>query len=652
MSSTSPRSALVCLCLASLLGLGASCAPPPSTPDKPAASKTGNGNKESAPRPPRSESADDDEEGAAVAERRDPGVGYTPTPRSTDLELSDTALQGLLAVARAGCDGQAIDSVAAPIGLPSTSAPVIGVLYAKAGKRIRSHRQDDAATLRDAAFQVGAALCKSADDREGFVHLLVVTKQAHLLNFGIKGLFDNKVFEPQVTGVVYHLDDKRFELDPLEQLERNMGPSDSRTALARGIGLDANQVTARIDLTMEFYRTAHVGERFPDKQATHFFRGHKRFSHQDLTHDVLQQRLKLIGEWYKNNVVDGEVTYMYVPSRQTFANQERTMIRSTISAMVLNRLGVFLDDKELQSKGKDVIDYYLEHYFKMAQSKQKGVLVPSTTPLANGNTVEARWTVAGFLAAAANERLDRESYREEMNLLMKWGATHQRKDGVIWTPSAGEQYFMPGQFLLPVSYFYRDAKDPVDKQMYQDIFDKAFKVYAPNLYHTMDFGPEWHTPYAPAWFTMPLAQMYLATGNNEYKDLIFAINDRALIAYDMNSRYQVYPDYDGMLAPKPGSMGNNSVTAASLEALADAAIVAKKAGDLERYRRYQKVIKRTTAFLLRLQYLPENTYYLQDRQRVVGAFKNDMVNTRVWMDSVWHLTSAFIKIQQHRLLED
>jgi len=151
---------------------------------------------------------------------------------------------------------------------------------------------------------------------------------------------------------------------------------------------------------------------------------------------------------------------------------------------------------------------------------------------------------------------------------------------------------------------------------------------------------------------MPMAQMYLLTGNDEYKDLIFAINDRTLIAYEQNARYQVYPDYDGMLAPKPGSMGNNSVTAASLEALADAAIVAKKAGDMDRYRRYQKVIRHATAFLLRLQYLPENTYYIQERQRVVGAFKNDMVNTRVWMDSVWHLTSAFIKIQQNRLLDE
>ena len=71
-----------------------------------------------------------------------------------------------------------------------------------------------------------------------------------------------------------------------------------------------------------------------------------------------------------------------------------------------------------------------------------------------------------------------------------------------------------------------------------------------------------------------------------------------------------------------------------------------------RYKKYQQVIRHATAFLLRLQWIPENTYYIQERERVVGGFKNDMVNTKMWMDSVWHLTSAFIKIQQHRLLED
>ena len=594
--------------------------------------------------PQQRDDADDEEGGGdAATTRRDPRRPYVPLPRTPELEVPDEALRALLAIARAGCDGA--PAPAAAHAVLGTDAPLIGVAYGVDGARKHHVRRDDAGTLAQKAHAIGRELCRA--ERSVYLHLLVVTKRAHLLNFGVKGLFDNKVFEPQVTGVVYRLDDKRFELDPLEQLERNMGPSDARTALARGVGLSPQEAPNRVDLTIELYRTAHVGERLQDRAATRFFRGHRVLTHADVTHELLEERLRLIGDWYRANVIDGEVTYIYMPSRRAYANDERTMIRSTMATWILNRLAVYLKDAELAAKGEEAIEHYFERYFRMSASKAAGRIMPSPTPLKNGNRVEQRWTVASFIAAACNERTDKERFRTEMDLLMKWAATHQREDGVVWSPSGAEQYFMPGQFLLPVTYFYRDTKDP----FYKAIFDKAFAVYAPNLYETMELGPAWHTPYAPAWFTQPVAQMYLLTGDEALKDLVFAINDRVALAYDTNARHQVYYDYDGMLAPKPNSYGNNSVTSASLEALTDAAIVAKHAGDRARYERYTTIIRRTVAYLLRLQYVPENTYYIRDRARVVGGFKNDLVNTKSWMDSVWHLTSAFIKIQQHRLFE-
>jgi len=105
-----------------------------------------------------------------------------------------------------------------------------------------------------------------------------------------------------------------------------------------------------------------------------------------------------------------------------------------------------------------------------------------------------------------------------------------------------------------------------------------------------------------------------------------------------------------MLAPLPGSYGNTAITAAVLESLVDAAYVAKKSGDTTRLQKYTRIIKKTTAYLMRLQYTPANTYYIQNRERVIGGFKTDLLNTKVWMDNVWHLTSAFIKIEKDKLL--
>ena len=80
-------------------------------------------------------------------------------------------------------------------------------------------------------------------------------------------------------------------------------------------------------------------------------------------------------------------------------------------------------------------------------------------------------------------------------------------------------------------------------------------------------------------------------------------------------------------------------------------LVANIDRDEVRLASYKNVIPHTVAFLLRLQYIPENTYYVQHRERVIGGFKKDLINSVLWMDSVWHLTSAFIKIQQSDLLD-
>jgi hypothetical protein len=579
---------------------------------------------------------------APALDEINPNFPFAGSPVKPELRLDEAQQRAVLTSLRAACDGKPQDAGE----LSGISAPLVVVVYDEDGGRLDSVRLEEA-PLADNVKRAADKLCSSSSAKKGFLHALVVSYTARLPNFGLKGVFDNKVFEPQVNGLAYEIGTRREELDPLEQLERNQGSKMARAALASRVGIDAQTMPARNDLTVEIYRTIHVGERYPDRAFQQFLRGHKVLDHEEVTHELLAERLKLIGQWYKANVRGGQVVYEYSTSGGSYRERDRTMIRSTMSAWILNRLAVYLADDELKKLGAEVIDHYFDTWFQMDASKKAGKLVPSLDPIASGNIVEHRWTSASFMAAACNEREDKARYEQEMNLLLDWAMGHLRDDGVYWTTYGQGQYFMPGQLLLVVSYFFRDTGD----EKYRKHFDKALDVYEPALYHMMHLGPQWHTPYAPAWFTQPLTQMYLVTGDDRYKDLVFAINDRVLHAYDINRRYQVYPDYDGMLAPKPNSYGNNSITAASLEALTDAAIVAKKAGDADRLARYQHVIKRAVAFLLRLQWVPENTYYFKNRERVIGGFKRDMLNTVSWMDSVWHLTSAFMKIQQHKLLE-
>jgi len=563
-----------------------------------------------------------------------------------ELVISGEGRRWLLRYARALCEGETEESLTVPEEVKAITAPVIIVYYDESGVRRRSQRLDvPDQLLHEKLAQNLSKVCATGTD--GYLHLLVVSYIARLPNFGISGLFDNKVYEPQVTGIAYELDGRRVELDPLGALELNLGSQGSRTELAYRLGIDPKKMPEYNDLLIEMYRVIHFGEAYPTRNFTDFHRGHSIFSTEQLTSEVLDERIALIGDWYKNNVREGQVTYEYSISRGEYRNYKRTMVRSTMATWVLNRLAYYLDDNKLKRLGAIAIDYYLDTYFDIAESLRHGEILPSSATLDNGDQVINRYTAASFLAAAILERDDYQDQLREAEMLMEWAMGFKRDDGLMWTQYAQSQYFMPGQLLLACAYMY----DKTGDERYRAFFKQVWAAYEAPLYATMHLGNELYIPYAPAWFTQPLSKMYQLTGNGQYRDMVYEINDRVVRLYEHNSEYQVYYDYDGVLSPKLGYWGNNSITAAHLESLVDAAVVAKLDGDWARLAAYKKVIPHTVAFLLRLQYIPENTYYVSHRDRVIGGFKKDMVNSVVWMDSVWHLTSAFVKIQTNELLD-
>ena len=568
------------------------------------------------------------------------------------LELDETARRYLLWYARQACGGgRGLARMVPPPGIAEAKRPIIVTLFHARGDRRVRRRVDGDAPLTAKLDQVMPEVCAGLD-KAGLeahqIHLMVVTRTVRTPNFGFKGLFRNKVFEPQVMGVAFELDGKRSERDPIEQVMFNHGPKSVRKAIMKDFGLPATAMSTRNRMIIEFYEVAHFAERPGDHRFTDYFRGYARLTPEEVNHDLLMGRLRLIGEWYRNNLrPDGQVTYEFSPSKRREYDEKRTMVRSTMAVWILNRLAEYLGDDALKRLGWTGISTYLERYFQIEKSRAAGRIVPSPVPLKNGNLVDNRYTVASFIAGAIMERADWQTHAGDVELLMTYAMSKQRPDGVMWSQFANSQYFMPGQLMLIVSY----AASKTGDARYLAFFDKMLSAYGPALEGQMALAPPLWVPYAPAWYTQPWAHRYLEAPDDRLRDLVFGINDRVVRHHRYNADDQRHYDYDGAMTPKRGYYGNNSVTAASLEALADAAIVAKRAGDGARFARYQTAIRHITAYLLRLQFTPENAYWVRDKKRVIGGFKTDLINQKVWMDNVWHLTSAFIKIQQHRLLD-
>ena len=539
----------------------------------------------------------------------------------------------------------------------SRGNPVILGVYTRRGTLVGTHRVEDPTTNLNDKVRVAVKRAleaglgdrfKGSPDEDVFLHLMVQTYTGRFPNFGVKGLFKNGVFVPRVTGLIFELDGARHDLDPMQAMYRNMNAQHAQKHLERKAGIGEGRLNGRNDLWIEIYQVAHFGERYPDKRFTEFHRGHEVFTHEQVNEASVRASLKLVGKWYENNVKDGEVTYQYGVYSRKYLNDGRTMVRSTMAVWILNRLATFLKDDALRRLGEETMKFYFERYFQMAKSLEAGSIQPSTEPTKKGEIAKNRYSTAGFIASAVLERGELEKYRSEVELLTRWVMGFQRPDGLMWTQFAQSQYFMPGQVMLSVAYVWEATGDA----QYKAFLDALFDAYEGPLRAMMYLGDPRYGPIAPAWFTQPFTVMYRNTKDARYRDMVFLINDRVVQWYDLNRRFASYYDYDGVLAPKPGYSGNNSVTAASLESLIDAYYVAKDAGDPERARKYAATARRTIAYLMRLQYTPANSYYVRDRSRVVGGFKKDLADNLVWMDNVWHLTSAFIKALQYGMLKE
>jgi len=535
------------------------------------------------------------------------------------------------------------------------STPLIICLFSKDGELLISERVENKNVsiekkIREAVQNIKHTLKLNQNDlKNSYIHILVQNYEAKFANFGIKGLFDWKVYEPRVTGLVYYLSEKRAELNPLECLTWNFNSKKSRTYLAKKIKISPKAMIKQNDLEIGIYRVIHFGEGYPNRNLTNYHRGHKVFTIDQVNADTIRNSLQWIGNWYKNNTLGGEVAYQYDPTTGKYHNKNRTMVRSIMSVWSLNKLAYFLDDDVLKSLGKTCIDYYLQRYFSIENSRKQNRLIPSEVPTEKGETAANRYTTASFLAMAILERDDGQiAYKNQIKLLMDWVMQYQKPNGIFWTQYAQSQYFMPGQLLLAITTLYEKSKD----NYYKKFFDKSFTVYSRQIEEMMHLAPKWYTPIAPAWFTQPFAKMYTITNEDKYKRIVFQINDRVEKWYYVNAENISYFDYDGILCPKPGSYGNLSITAASLESLVDAYHIAELAGNMEKKKKYKNVIKHTTAYLMRLQYLPENTYYIKNREKVSGGFKYDLVNNSIWMDNIWHLTNAFIKIKNYKILDN
>lgn len=481
------------------------------------------------------------------------------------------------------------------------------------------------------------------------LHLFVVTEQIEVPNFGVKGLYDYRVYEPKITGIIYKYNSKKVDVHPFLAIDRNMSSAHVRHFVAEKLRCAPSQISKMQDLTVVLYRGVHIGESEDQSSEHTFLRGWRQGKTQ-LSQDLVSERLKLISHWYSQAARNQWIDYRYSVVTDTNLDSDRTLIRGVLALGTLGKLSQCLDDNELRDLFVRSLEFQFSQMFSSCKTAEGVVSLRSSEhSFFKGQVIKERWPLASvFLSAIVDGR--HESYYHYAQGLIRWMDPFVSEEGKVYSPSGLDQYFMPGQYCSGlVAYLVRQPNEAIMKQVL-----KVLRFYQAINEAMARFGPEDYAPaIAPQWLILPMSRLSTEFGIQEFDSYILDCCDKILMWGEKNRLGHRYPDYHGILVPlAERHFGNVSVTAASLEALFEGWRVASRRRDQNRIEKYLKQISETVKYILNLQYTNENLYYSRNPQRALGGIATDLIDSNIWMDNVWHFSNVLMKMREDKVFWD
>jgi AMMECR1 domain-containing protein len=212
----------------------------------------------------------------------------------------------------------------------------------------------------------------------------------------------------------------------------------------------------------------------------------------------------------------------------------------------------------------------------------------------------------------------------------------QRPDGGFHThfPPATQpksENFFPGEAMLALMHLHARYPDP----RYPEALRRALPHYRAYFRRVRS------TAFAP-WQMAAYSRLFQLARDRACAEFVFEMAD-ALLPLQFVGGTAPYPDYVGGYA---GRRAPGITTATCNEGVVDAYDLARAIGDRERAARYHRAALLAALFTLRLQFTPENTYYVQHPERVLGAFRASLVDSILRIDHTQHALNSLLKVER------
>lgn len=453
---------------------------------------------------------------------------------------------------------------------------------------------------------------------------------------GEEKLFDEG-YEKGIHGVRIEKDGRGATFYNSVAIEKNYDKEKLFQRLCLKVGLSEN-CSNDDSVKIYYFPTIHFAQTgFSDDVVT-FYRCNLVQKIPDFNIERLKESIELAEGWMLVNMdEDGYFNYEYYPYHEEYSDGNN-MIRQLMSSKWLADKA--MENEDIKFMHKVNLDYVLKNWYR-----EDGGL---------GYIYFGEKSKIGAMAMALRAISASPYYKEYDEYALKLANTilHLTNDNGsmnAWYIEPDYVYdeerlmrFYSGETILALLDYY----EVTGEKKYLDAAVKSQDFYLKEYMENMENDEDYYPAFIP-WHSQCLNRFYNLTGDKKYSEAIFKITDKVLEM--QNQTGQPYIDFLGRFynpeTPEYGSPHSAS-TSVYLEGVVYAYEVAELEQDVERMYEYKKSIMLGMHNLMNLQFKGADMYYLSDPQRVWGAIRVSVKDSRIRIDNTQHSLDAFIKIME------
>ncbi|WP_300465558.1 beta-L-arabinofuranosidase domain-containing protein [Desulfobacula sp.] len=332
----------------------------------------------------------------------------------------------------------------------------------------------------------------------------------------------------------------------------------------------------------------------------------------------------LAENWFINNIKeDGSFNYLYDPLSRKYS-KKNNMIRQLMASRLLAELSHERD--ELKNLHKRNLKAIFKFWYKI-DDKGRGFIIFNGKSKLGANAMALRT----ILYSPFYAKYQKQTHQLLKTILSAVNNDYSLQPWFVEPPySYNHDYlltFYSGEAILSLAEYYSKTEDPQILKIAIKIQDYYIEKYV----NQMDYN--YYPAYVP-WHTMSMFKLFELTGDKNYIDAIFKLNNKLLKLLDTNEFVGRFYNKEYPFYGKPHSSSDGVYTESIAYALKAALIMKNK--NLIQF--YKNSIELSYQNLSSLQYTETNLY---SNDYLVGSFKIKKSSDIVRLDSNQHIMDAY-----------